>query len=547
MNKSNFMKPFLLYCGALILAMLFVVSAGCTTTGGSYAVTAVQTPPAGVSYSGAAVDFRNSAEREVFLADFDTMAENYLKEWDVPGMAVAVVKDGKVVFAKGYGVKQAGGSDPVTADTVFQIGSTSKAFTSALVAMEVDSGRMNWSDPVVTYVPDFRMKDPWVTKEFTITDSLAQRSGLPDHWGTELAGLGFGRDEMIHALRYVEPVTSFRSTYMYQNIPFVVAAAAVEKTSGKSWEDNLQERIFVPLGMTSASTGYDAFMASPDRVSLHWGDLRDDGTYGPVVADSSPYMIFTTLMGPAGGVNANIRDMANWAIFQLGDGTYDGDRLISRENLDYLHTPRTPTLDVMNRSKDYYCQGWFYKEMNGYPSIIWHNGETYGNHAMVLLVPSDDLGVVVLSNTAGPSLPDMLALKFYDRYFGREDPPEITGAAAGYRQMTNLTASDFAVSAPEHAAGPLPHSAYTGSYTNEVYGTATVAIKDANLTVTFGKIPTVYSLAPYDGNDFIATAPAFQRSYIDSVTFEAGPDGSIRKMVLPIMLRPGVYPVFVRA
>ena len=217
-----------------ILATLFVLSAGCTATGGSGVINSIQTSPAGVSSSRAAVDFQNTAKREAFLASFDEMAKNELNDWGVPGMAVAVVKDGKIVFAKGYGVKKAGGSDPVTADTVFQIGSTSKAFTTALVAMEVDSGRMKWNDPVIDYVPDFQMKDPWVTKEFTITDSLAQRSGLPDHWGTELGGLGYSRTEMIHALRYVEPATSFRTTYMYQNAPFLVAAAAIENTSGKS-------------------------------------------------------------------------------------------------------------------------------------------------------------------------------------------------------------------------------------------------------------------------------------------------------------------------
>ena len=530
----------------LILVTLFVLSAGCTTSGGSDVVKSVQTSPTAISSSGAAVDFQNNAEREAFLAEFDKMAENDLKDWNVPGMAVAIIREGKVVFAKGYGVKKAGSPDPVTADTVFQIGSTSKAFTALLAAMEVDSGRMNWSDPVIKYVPDFRMKDPWVTKEFTITDSLAQRSGLPDHWGTELGGLGYSRDEMIHALRYVEPVSSFRSTYLYQNVPFVVAAAAVENTSGKSWEDNMKERIFVPLGMTSASTGYDAFMASPERVSLHWLDLKEDGTYGPVVADSSPYMKFTTFIGPAGGINANVKDMANWAIFQLGDGTYNGTRIISRENLDYLHTPRTPVSEMMNITKDYYCQGWFYKEIQGYPSIIWHNGETYGNHAMVLLVPSEKLGIVVLSNTIGASLPDMLALKFYDRFFGREDPPEVAGAAASYRQSVNLTAGDWVVPESLNASTPLPLSLYTGTFRNDVYGNATVALNDGNLTVTFGKIPTTYYLTHYDGNDFFARCPDYNKAYYDGVTFENGPDNSIQKIILPIMLRPGITSTFVR-
>jgi len=532
---------------ALVLALLFVFSAGCIAAGDSGVIKPIPAPSAGVSSPGAAVNLLNDAERQAFFADFDRMAENELNDWGVPGAAVAVVKDGKIIYLKGYGVKKAGGSDPVTADTVFQIGSTSKAFTSALVAMEVDSGRMTWHDPVIQYVPDFQMKDPWVTKEFTITDLLSQRSGLPDHWGTELGGLGFNRSEMIHALRYVEPKTSFRSTYMYQNAPFLVAAAAVENTSKKSWEENVNERIFVPLEMKSASTGQDAFIASPDRVSLHWNDLQDDGTYGPVVADSSPYMVFTTAMAPAGGINANVKDMANWAIFQLGNGTYNGKRLMSTENLDYLHTPRTPVYEVANATKDYYCQGWLYEEVPGYPPVIWHDGETYGNHAMVMLVPSENLGIVVLSNVAGPSLPNSLAWKFYNRYLDRPDSPGLAAAAAGYRQSVNLTASAFALPVKVNATPTLPLPAYTGTFKNDIYGTATVAEQDGSLTVTYGKIPAIYYLTHYDGNDFFARCPSYQKSYFEGVSFQPGLDGSIQTMVLPMMLGSNVYVPFVRA
>lgn len=535
----------------LFVVALLIVSAGCTATNNGL-IQPVQTPSPGAvspgaTPSAASVNFQNNAERQAFFAKFDTMAESEMNAWGVPGMAVAVVKDGKIIYTKGYGVKKVGGSDPVTADTVFQIGSTSKAFTSALVGMEVDSGRMKWDDKVTTYVPDFQMNDPWVTKEYTITDALAQRSGLPDHWGTELGGLGFSRDEMIHALRYVEPVTSFRSTYMYQNAPFLVVAKAVENTSKKSWEDNVKDRIFVPLDMKSASTGQDAFIASPDRVSLHWNDLRDDGTYGPVVADNSPYMIFTTLMGPAGGINANARDMGNWAIFQLGNGTYNGKYLMSVESLDYLHTPRTPISVVANGTKDYYCQAWLYQEVPGYPPVTWHNGETYGNHAMIMLVPSENLGIVVLSNVAGPSLPDSVAWKFYNQYFARAESPGLAAAAAGYRQSINLNASAFALPVKENPTPSLPLSAYTGTYHNDIYGTATVAEKDGNLTVTYGKIPVVYYLTHYDGNDFFARCPSYQKSYFEGVTFQPGPDGSIQKMVLPMMLGSNVYVPFERA
>ena len=266
-------------------------------------------------------------------------------------MAVAVVKDGEMVFARGYGVKTVRGSDPVATSTVFQIGSTSKAFTAALVALEVESGRMNWSDPVVRYVPDFRMSDPWITREFTLTDALAQRSGLSEKWGQDLATLGYDRSEPIHALRYVQPITSFRSEYRYQNIPFLVAAA-VEKTTGASWEENLRTRAFGPLTMTSASSRYRDFLAEPDRVGCHTIGMLPNGTLGPIPIDPDwRFNAITDTLGPAGSINANVEDMAAWAIFQLGNGTFNGIRLLRPEALASMHILRTPIAEEMTENR----------------------------------------------------------------------------------------------------------------------------------------------------------------------------------------------------
>jgi len=162
------------------------------------------------------------AELKTTIAHFDAYAEKARQDWGLPGMAIAIVKDGKVIFVKGYGTKTVGGADPVTPDTLFEIGSTSKAFTSALVAMEVDKGSIGWNDRVIDHMPEFAMSDPWVTKEMRITDTLAQRSGLADHWGSDLSILGFNRTDMIRAQQYAEPVSSFRSQYMYQNVMFLV-------------------------------------------------------------------------------------------------------------------------------------------------------------------------------------------------------------------------------------------------------------------------------------------------------------------------------------
>lgn len=531
----------------LVVVALLILSAGCTAATGMAPVSPAPSPATGPSLSSNRVNPQNETELLEFITGFDTYAEQARQDWNVPGMAVAIVKDGKVVFAKGYGVKTAGGSDPVTSDTVFEVGSTSKAFTATLAAMEVDNGRMNWNDPVIRYVPDFQMKDPWVTKEYTITDSLAQRSGLEGYWGTDLPIVGYSRSDMIHALRYAEPVSSFRSAFSYQNLAFLVTAAAIEKTSQKSWEENLQTRIFAPLSMTSATTGYDAFKVAPNHVSLHTTGVLPGNRTGPVPTDPDwLFNDFTNNMGPAGGINANVKDMATWAIFNLGNGSYAGKQLISPESMAHLHSPKTPVGDAMSSSKMYYAQGWMYQEVAGSPSIVWHNGETGGNHAMVLLVPDKDVGIVVLGNVADAGLPDALAFSFYNRYFGREGPD----ASAESLKIYKETSAELLAPKPVRPATPtqpLALSTYTGLYTNEIYGTAIVAEVNGNLSLTYGKRAVIYNLSPWDANTFTATCPQWGPDFEGNVIFGTGADSTIRELNTTLVFTDGKTAIFNRA
>ena len=523
---------------AIVLVILLAIPAAGICAAGCTGILSPGTSQPAVS-PGTSTGSHGPGELNATIARFDTYAEKARQRWNVPGMAVAIVKDRNIIFMKGYGTKTAGGTEPVTTDTVFQIGSTSKAFTAALAAMEVDSGRMDWNDPVIRYVPDFRMSDPYVTREFTITDSLAQRSGLDEKWGQDMATLGYNRSEMIHALRYAEPVTSFRSSYRYQNIPFIVAAAAVENTSGMSWEDNLKVRIFTPLNMTGASTGYDAFRSSPDHAGLHMIGILPEGNLGPVPIDPDwRFNHFTDAMGPAGGINANSKDMAAWTIFQLGNGTYEGRRIMSAKSLAYLHTPQTPIPEEMTaNSKSYYCQGWVYQEMNGTPPIVRHTGETLGHHAYILLVPGENLGIVILANEAGPGLPEDAGMMFYRMYFGTATGSETSAEDPLAAIKTFLFRPEAA--RPDHPAPPLLLAEYAGSYVNPVYGTATVNEVNGNLTLTLGKDPVTLYLTSWDGNTFSATCPEWTwgPEYHGRVVFDTGDDGTVRQLTTTFFLQ----------
>jgi hypothetical protein len=223
--------------------------------------------------------------------------------------------------------------------------------------------------------------------------------------------------------------------------------------------------------------------------------------------------------------------MATWTIFQLGNGSFEGEQLISPENMVYMHTPRTPIADGMNDTKGYYCQGWVYEEKVGSPSFVWHNGETLGNQAMVLFVPSEKMGIVILSNEAGANLPDDLARSFYNQYFGTGNP-DLCSESLKTFQNTSAALLGPKPARPANATQPLSLSRYTGSYVNDVYGTATVAEQNGSLTLIYGKRPVQYNLSPWDGNTFAASCPQWDPSFDGRVAFTPGLDGTIRHLNL---------------
>jgi len=491
---------------ALLLVICLLFAAGCTISPPK-----TSEPVKPLVTAQPAPRSPSDAELKTIIANFDVSAQKARQEWGLPGMAIAIVKDGKIIFAKGYGTKAVGGTDPVTPNTLFEIGSTSKAFTAALVAMEVDKGTIGWNDRVIDHMPEFRMSDPWVTREFTVTDTMAQRSGLSDHWGTDLALLGYNRTEMIRAQQYAQPVSSFRSQYMYQNVMFLVPAAIVEKKSGRAWEDDVKQRIFTPLGMTNSTTTLAAFRSAKDVITLHTVGLQKDGTLGAVALSPNwTFADFGDSIGPAGGIGSTANDMARWAIFQLGNGTVDGKQIISPANLNFMHSPKTPMGQNMD-TKQYYAQGWIYQEMPTGGASVWHNGETLGSHAMVLLVPRENLGIVVLGNMAGGmELPDQLATQFYLDYFGYTGIDLCNSTLPAHREKLSEVLSKKAP--PASPVPALPLSRYTGTYKNDVYGQAVVTEQNGTLNLAMGKRPVNLMLTHWDGNTFLWTIPDLEKS-----------------------------------
>jgi CubicO group peptidase (beta-lactamase class C family) len=427
------------------------------------------------------------------LRGFDAYVGKALRDWDCPGLAIAIVKSDKVVFTKGYGVRKAGSTTPVDAKTIFGIASCSKAFTAASLAMLVDEGKVKWDDAVTTYLPWFELYDPYVTRQITVRDLLCHRSGLPA-FGGDLIWWGStrSREETLQRVRFVKPASSFRSRYAYQNIMFIAAGQIIPSVTGKSWDDFVKEHIFGPLGMVSSSTSTRALEGVEDIATPH---IRIDGKTQPIAwrnLDNG---------GPAAGINSNVLDMAQWIRLQLGRGTYEGKQLYTTTVAEDMWSPQTivpitpPTPPLPAFLKPHlsaYGLGWGLTEYRN-RLLVRHYGETDGMSSVVALLPEEKLGVVILTNLHTTSLHTALLYRILDSYLGTR--PEDWSSM--YLQIRNKEEEDARAEEKKHedarvktSQPSLPLNRYAGTYENEVYGTATVTDEDDKLVVRLDASPT---------------------------------------------------------
>jgi CubicO group peptidase (beta-lactamase class C family) len=433
------------------------------------------------------------------LDEFNAYAIQGMTDWEIPGMTVAVVRGDEVIFQRAYGVKQKGGNDSVNANTLFQIGSASKAFTTALMAMDVTQLKYKWDDKVSPILPDFIMSDPWVTQEFMISDLSAQHSGLPANSLDGAIVFGFDRAHVRRSLHYVRPVTSFRSAYAYQNVMFLVDGQLVEYYSGKPWEYNVVNRIFRNLGMNASSVDKASYQSSTNVATLHH---RIGNSIIPLPMDWK-YLDWSYNYGPAGGVNSNIIDMTKWLRLHMGAGTFEGQPLIKEKDAEFLYSPQTVLPAVEGSPRQYYAQGWVHREFSPSP-IVWHNGETSGCKSMVAFIPEYRVGVVVLSNLDDSMLPESLAWKFFDLYF---DNPSRDWSAEELERVRQARAQAEANKPvrPIEPEPPLPLNRYAGDYFNFVYETVNVSVAGGNLRLLIGPNQTEIMARPWDGNTFMGS------------------------------------------
>ena len=411
-----------------------------------------------------------------------------MKSFDVPALAIGIVANDKLVYGKGFGVRAKEGGGAVDTKTIFQIGSATKAFLGVTLAIMVDRGRFKWDDRVVDLYQDFQMKDPWVTREFRVFDLIAQRSSLPPYANDMLGMVGFGETDMIRSLRYVDPVSSFRSTFAYTNITHVLAGKIVAKAAGAAdWNTVLRQELLEPLGMKDSSYTADAIAAAPNHAEgYRW---TPQGTVAVPFTQLFPYDF-----GGAGDINSNIEDTVRWVRFQLSNGTFEGRRFVSPENLAQTRTPKVALNDKVS-----YALGWVVQQTPK-GNIIWHNGGTTSFGAFVGFAPETGVGVIILTNESNVGFPDALGIWTLDRLL---DNPSVDHVAKTFEAAkAKYEASRRRFAPPEKPRPSPPLASLAGDFANGSFGKAVVRPEADALTMALQATGVQFKLEPWDGDVF---------------------------------------------
>jgi CubicO group peptidase (beta-lactamase class C family) len=439
----------------------------------------------------------------------------------VPGLAVAVVHADRVVYLKGFGVREVGSTGAVDADTVFQLASVSKPLTTTVIAGLVGDGTVKWDSKTSDLDPGFRLWGDYVSGEVTLRDLLCHRTGLPDHAGDLLEDLGYSRAEVLHRLRFQKPAGLFRSSYAYTNFGFTEAGVAAAKAAGKSWEDLAADRLFKPLGMDHTSYRHADYASANNRTRLH---VRAGGTWAAKF-DRQP-----DAQAPAGGASSSARDLAKWLRLLLADGSFDGKQVIAAAALAETQKPQVVSVPAKKPTDrtSFYGLGWNVGHDPAGRLTLNHSGAfDLGAATCVALVPAEKLGIVVLTNGAPIGVPEAVAFTFLDLAHagkpGRDWFAFLTPVFEEMARPTYGTRVDYNKE-PAGKSPPLSAASYAGTYHNDFLGDAVVAEEKGKLVLKLGPKPMAFPLSHFDRDTFTYQPEGEMSAGRSGVFFRIGPD-----------------------
>lgn len=452
-----------------------------------------------------ALHFAKAQDVPSFIKDsLDNYVQKALQDWKIPGVAVCIVKDGKVVLMKGYGVKEVGTNNKVDENTLFMIGSNTKAFTATALAMLQADKKLSLDDKVQKWLPDFKMYDPWVAKEAIIRDLLCHRLGFETFQGDFMY---FDSDLSLQEVRErfgkVKPKYSFRSKWGYTNAAFMTAGEIIPKVTGKTWGQFVTDSIFSPLGMSHSLVSSLDIQTAANKATAHTvvhGQVR-----------TIPYGRLESL-APAGSISSSVNDMSHWVLMQLNGGSYNGKQIVPQSAIAQTRTPASILGNggvLFNKGHfSLYGLGWFLEEYNG-RKIVSHTGGVNGFVTSVTLIPEEKLGIVVLTNTDANNFYEALKWEIMDAYMGLPYR-NYSNTYLGFQKTQEATDEKWLQgkrdTIAQHQAPSLPLESFAGIYKHDIYGNMTIALQNKKLIATFEHHKGRYAeLEALGGNRFLAT------------------------------------------
>ncbi len=419
------------------------------------------------------------------ISTFEPYVQRVREDFHVPGIAVAIVEDDALVLAKGYGKRKLGEEQPVSEHSLFGIASISKSFTALALGMLVDEGKLKWDDPLTKYIPSFQHYDAYATREITVLDLLVHRTGLaPVSGGTVWYGSDYGRAEVIERIRYLKPVSSFRSAFSYQNIMYLAAGEIIPVVTGQSWDAFVAQRIFEPLGMRTSNTSILDFAADSDIAQPH-GDVEGRMQ---VVAHRNYDNV-----GPAASINCSALELAAYARLLLNGGRFEDQQLYSAQIAEDLWTPHTliplakdflPALrPYMAQFYHAYALGWNVQDFRGERRVS-HSGGIDGLRSLLTMIPQRNLGIVVLANNEGP-VTWILTTVLLDLYWGASEIDWYETAVEEWRELSRKQALNLDASRIPNTRPSLDLERYAGRYESQLYGGIEIGFAEGELALSF--------------------------------------------------------------
>jgi CubicO group peptidase (beta-lactamase class C family) len=456
-------------------------------------------------YAPAQTETSSSGNISTALTKLDAFISDGMQKTGVPGLSVAVVYQGRVVFLKGYGVRKLGEPAKVDPDTVFEIASVSKPIASTIVASLVGTGKVSWDDRIQALDPEFELSNPAASKQVTIRDLFSHRSGLPTGAGDVLEDLGYSRSEILHRIRLVPLAGQFRETYHYSNFGLTEAAIAATLKTGKTWEDVAQQQLYGKIGMHSTSSRYSDYENNPNKAALHY--RQQDGVY------KNWFVREADSESPAGGVSSDVRDLANFMKLQLAGGSFDGQQVVDKAALEETHKPEICSA-VPGPVAPGQCPGSSYglgwnvgKDADGGLRLSHSGAFDLGAATAVYLLPGEQLGIVVLTNGTPIGLPEAVSLSFLDYFhYGSAKTDYFAAIKPVFEKMfveTQDASPDYSkLTPPSNPSSPGQLSAYAGSYVSPYYGKLQIDVERNQLIMRLPPRGAYYELKHWDGDTF---------------------------------------------